>query len=165
MKEEELRPRHLKGNWIFPESEHIISALRSSNYSVLSSAASKLFRCQGFTSTGSLEALHPRKKITDKKRRKESQKQIYFLSAEALLSANASHLAPSVYASEDWKMWFYQITLRMSWIVFTWQTWLSVTVSVRLSCSHNSKLNVTNVNSHSHHTCYAGQGQGTLASL
>lgn len=24
----------------------------------------------------------------------------------------------------------------MSWIVFAWQTWLSVTVSVRLSCSH-----------------------------
>lgn len=71
----------------------------------------KLFLCPGSMSC-TLGKDHP------KKRQEESQKQIYFLSIEALRSAKAPHPTSSVRASEDLKMWSYQIALRMSWNVF-----------------------------------------------
>ena len=77
-----------KGNWILPESEHIISAPRSSN-AVLSSASSKLFRCQGFTSTGSLEALHPRKRLPTKRDKRRAKSK--FISCQQKLSCQPKY--------------------------------------------------------------------------
>lgn len=55
-------------------------------------------------------------------------------------------------------MWFYQITLRQLNCIHLVN--LIIGWLYQSGCSHNSKLNATNINSHSHHTCYARSGAG-----